>query len=182
MARKTHVVDSFDNALFQQFNRDLAGDEMAHLLSKITMNWAKLEQALYLSMRSIDAGKADGWREAFFSQPNLTVQKGKARKSIRAIVATSYPELLTFFEETLDLLQDVQRRRNAISHGLWLPIEKANHYPVQPLRYDKANTVFEPIIMVDLAFLNDLLEDMTKFSHRIYSVGAELLAHQQLKK
>lgn len=178
MAKKTHVVDSFDNALFQQFNRDLVGDEMAHDLSKITMNWAKLEQALYLSMKSIDARRADSWREAFFSQPNLSVQKEKARKSIRAILASSYPELQTFFEETLDLLQDVQRRRNAVSHGLWLPIEEANRYPVQPLRYNKAKAIFEPVIIVDLEFLNSLLDDMSKISQRIYWVGTELLAHQ----
>lgn len=182
MAKKTHVVDSFDNAHFQQFNRDLMGDEMAHLLSRITMNWGKLEQALYLSMKSIDAGKADGWREAFFSVSVLAARKEKARKSINAIVAESYPKLLAFFEETLDGLQDVQHRRNALSHGLWLPIETANNYPVQPLRYDKDNTLFDPIIIVDFKFLSDLIEDMTKFSQRIYSIGAELLAHQQLKK
>ena len=93
----------------------ISWDEMAHLLSRITMNWGKLEQALYLSMRSIDAGQADAWREAFFSVPVLAARKEKARKSIDAIVATSYPKLLTFFDETLDELQDVQRRRNAVN-------------------------------------------------------------------
>src|SRR5258708_22216836 len=102
MAKKTHVVDTFDNALFQRFNSDLIGNDMAHLLSRITMNWRKLEQALYLSMKSIDAGQADIWRKAFFSAQALAAQKKKARKNISAIIATSYPELLAFFEDTLD--------------------------------------------------------------------------------
>ena len=59
MAKDTHVVNSFDNALFQHFSSDRMGDEMAHILSKITINWGKLEQALYLSIKSIDAKKAD---------------------------------------------------------------------------------------------------------------------------
>jgi hypothetical protein len=58
MTKNTHAVDSFDNAHFQQFNRDLMGDEMAHMLSRITMNWGKLEQALYLSMKAIDADQS----------------------------------------------------------------------------------------------------------------------------
>jgi hypothetical protein len=182
MAKNPYVVDTFDNALFQRFNSDLMGIEMAHLLSQITMNWGKLEQALYLSMKSIDVGQADGWRETFFSERALAAQKKKARKNINAIVAVSHPKLLAFFEETLDGLQNVQHRRNALCHGLWLPIETANQYPVQPLRYDKENMMFDPIVIVDLKFLDDLLNDMNKFTQRIYSVGAELLAHQQLKK
>ncbi|WFU16640.1 hypothetical protein [Bradyrhizobium sp. CB3481] len=182
MTKKTHVVDTFDNAHFQRFNSDLIGNEMAHLLSQITMNWGKLEQALYLSMKSIDVGQANEWREAFFSTPALAARKEKARKNIGTKVATSNPKLLTFFEETLDRFQDVQHRRNALSHALWLPIETPNQYPVQPLRYDRANMSFDPIRVVDLKFLGDLLEDMTDLSRRIYWVGAELLAHQQLKK
>lgn len=182
MAKKNHVVDSFDNALFQQFSTDLVGNEMAHLLSKIAMNWGKLEQALYLSMKSIDSDQAGAWRNAFFSAPALAARKKRARESIKATVAASYPALLASFEEALDLLQDVQMRRNALSHGIWLPIKKAGEYPVQPLRYDKESAIFDPIIIVDMKFLSDLLEDMAKFSRRIYSIGCELLAHQQLKK
>ena len=52
MAKDTHVVDSFENALFQHFSSDRMGDEMAHILSKITINWGKLEQALYLSIKA----------------------------------------------------------------------------------------------------------------------------------
>jgi hypothetical protein len=55
-------------------------------------------------------------------------------------------------------------------------------YPVQPLRYDKAKAIFDPVVIVDLKFLSGLFEDMTKFMQRIYSIGTELLAHQQLKK
>jgi hypothetical protein len=121
-----------------------------------------------------------GGRRFFLSQ--IWQCRKKKRGKVFAIVVASHPELLAFFEETLELLQDVQRRRNAVSHGLWLSIEEVNRYPVQPLRYDKANTIFEPIIIVDLEFLNNLLDDMSTFSQRIYWVGAELLAHQQLKK
>ena len=182
MAKDRHVVDSFDNAVFQHFNRDLMGDEMAHILSKITINWGKLEQALYLSMKSIDAKKADQWRWEFFSTPALAQKRAKARRNMQSIVATSYPKLLGLFEGALDDLQHIQNRRNILSHGVWLPIEAANKYPVQPLRCDDAKMIFDPIVVVDINYLNDLLDDMMKFINRIYSIGSELLAHQQLKK
>lgn len=182
MAKDRHVVDSFDNAVFQHFNRDLMGDEMAHILSKITINWGKLEQALYLSMKSIDAKKADQWRWEFFSTPALAQKRAKARRNMQSIVATSYPKLLGLLEGALDDLQHIQNRRNILSHGVWLPIEAANKYPVQPLRCDDAKMIFDPIVVVDINYLNDLLDDMMKFINRIYSIGSELLAHQQLKK
>jgi hypothetical protein len=182
MTKIPHIVDSFDNAVFQHFNRDLMGDEMAHVLSQITINWGKLEQALYLSMRSIDAKKADQWRQEFFWTPVLAEKRAKSRKSMQSIVATSHPKLLELFEAALDDLQDIQNRRNALSHGIWLPIEKPNEYPVQPLRYDRAKMIFDPIVVVDFNYLSDLLGDMTKFINRIYSIGSNLTAHQQLKK
>ena len=182
MAKDLHIVDSFDNALFQHFSSDRIGDEMAHILSKITINWGKLEQALYLSMKSIDAKKADQWREEFFSTPALAQKRAKARKNMQAIVATSYPELLRLFEGAIDDLQHIQNRRNILSHGIWLPIETANKYPIQPLRCDSAKMIFDPIVVVDINYLNDLLDDMIEFINRIYSMGSELLAHQQLKK
>ncbi len=168
---KSHLVD-FDNAIFQQFNRDLVGDEMAHLLSRITMNWGKVEQALYLSMKSIDRKRADSWRAAFFSSPTLAERKDQARKSLREAIGRSYPKLLDAFDAALNELQDVQHRRNALSHGLWLPIQKAGEYPVQPLRYDKTKALFEPILIVDIAFLGNLLDNMTTLTNRIYSIGA----------
>lgn len=182
MAKNTHAVDLYDNAHFQQFDRVLMGDEMAHLLSRITMNWGKVEQALYISMKSLDANRADEWREAFFSTPVLDTKKKKALKSISATVGTSRPKLLAFFKDTLDELEDMQKRRNALSHGLWLPNETPNIYRVQPLRYEKGSTIFDPIIIVDFKFLGDLFEDMIKFTHRIFSIGSELLAFQQLKE
>jgi len=177
---KPHLVDTFDNALFQHFNRDLVGDEMAHLLSRITMNWGKVEHALYLSMKSIDRKRAYSWRAAFFSSTTLAKRKDQARKSLREAVGRSYPKLLDAFDDALNDLQDVQHRRNALSHGLWLPIQRAGEYPVQPLRYDKTKALFDPILIVDIAFLGDLLDNMTTLTNRIYSIGSELLAHQQL--
>jgi hypothetical protein len=126
--------------------------------------------------------KAEGWREAFFSTPVLDSKKEKATKSIKAKVATLRPNLLAFFDETLKQLEDIQYRRNALSHGLWLPVEIANEYPVQPLRYGRGTTIFDPILIVDLKFLGDLFEDMNGFTQRIFSIGFELLAFQQLKK
>jgi hypothetical protein len=41
---------------------------------------------------------------------------------------------------------------------------------------------FDPIVVVDINYLNELLDDMMEFINRIYSIGSELLAHQQLKK
>lgn len=182
MAKDRHVVDSFDNALFQHFNRDRVGDEMAHMLSKITINWGKLEHALYLSMKSIDVKKADQWRQEFFSTPALAHKREKARTNMQSIVATSYPKLLGLFEGALNDLQHIQNRRNILSHGIWLPIEIANRYPVQPLRYDSAKMTFDPIVIVEINYLNDLLDDMMKFINLIYSIGSEMLAHQQLEK
>jgi hypothetical protein len=182
MAKDTHVVDSFENALFQHFSSDRMGDEMAHILSKITINWGKLEQALYLSIKSIDAKEADQWREEFFSTPALAQKRARARKNLQAIVATSYPKLLELFRGALDDLQHIQNRRNILSHGIWLPVETVNEYPVQPLRYDNAKMTFDPIVVVDINYLNELLDDMMEFINRIYSIGSELLAHQQLKK
>ena len=86
MAKGRHVVGfhSLDNALFQHFNRDRMGDEMAHILSMITINWGKLEQALYLSMRSIDVKEADQWRVEFFSTRALAAKRARARKNMQA--------------------------------------------------------------------------------------------------
>ena len=154
---------------------------MAHILSKITINWGKFGTALYLSMKSIDAKKADQWREEFFSTPALAQKKAKARKNMQAIVATSYPKLLELFGGTLDDLQHIQNRRNILSHGIWLPVD-ANKYPVQPLRYDNAKMIFDSIVVVDVNYFNELLDNMMKFTNRIYSIGSELLAHQQLKR
>lgn len=182
MAKNRHIVDSFENAVFQTFNRDLVGDEMAHVLSQITINWGKLEQALYLSLKSIDAKKADQWRQEFFWTPVLADKRAKSRKSMQSIFATSHPKLLQSFEAALDDLQDIQNRRNALTHGIWLPIERPNEYPVQPLRYDRAKMIFDPIVVVDLNYLSGLLTDMKKFINRICSIGANLMAHQQLKK
>ena len=63
-----------------------------------------------------------------------------------------------------------------------LTVETVNEYPVQPLRYDNAKMTFDPIVVVDINYLNELLDDMMEFINRIYSIGSELLAHQQLKK
>ena len=101
---------------------------------------------------------------------------------MQAIVATSYPKLLELFGGALDDLQHIQNRRNILSHGIWLPVETANKYPVQPLRYDNAKMIFDSIVVVDVNYLNELLDDMMKFTNRIYSIGSELLAHQQLKR
>lgn len=93
------------------------------------MNWGKVEHALYLSMKSIDRKRADSWRAAFFSSPTLAKRKDQARKSLREAVERSYPGLLDAFDNALNDLQDVQHRRNALSHGLWLPIQRAGEYP-----------------------------------------------------
>lgn len=182
MTKDTHVVDSYENAHFLQFSLDPLGDEMARYLSRITINWGKLEQTLYLSLKSIDGERAAEWRDTFFSSPALAERRKQARKSMISAVESSYPKLLEFFEEALDDLQDIQHRRNALSHGLWLPVEKIGEYPVQPLRYDKKMESFGPILIVDLKFLEVLLEDMTRFTHRVFAIGSELLAHEQLKK
>ena len=182
MAKDTHVVNSFENALFQHFSSDRMGDEMAHILSKITINWGKLEQALYLSIKSIDAKEADQWREEFFSTPALAQKRARARKNLQAIVATSYPKLLELFRGALDDLQHIQNRRNILSHGIWLPVETVNEYPVQPLRYDNAKMTFDPIVVVDINYLNELLDDMMEFINRIYSIRLRAVGSSATKE
>ena len=41
---------------------------------------------------------------------------------------------------------------------------------------------FDSIVVVDINYLNELLDDMMKFINRIYSIGSELMAHQQLNQ
>jgi hypothetical protein len=179
---KSHAVDDLSNIGFEQFQRDLIGDEMAHQLARVTINWGRVEQAMYFSARSIDKKEAAEWVADFFSKPMLPVQKSKARASLNAAVEKSYPALINEWDAILTDLKDIQTRRNLLSHGLWIAHGKEGRFMVHPLRYDTAKSAFETPVDVDHIYIGNVLQDMDETVQRFAWIAAEFMAHQQLKK
>ncbi|MGM4962844.1 hypothetical protein AB7714_05020 [Tardiphaga sp. 1201_B9_N1_1] len=177
-----HPIDRFESASFQAFPRDLMGSEMAHVLSKITMNWGRVEHALYMSMRKIDPKQAPTWTALFFARPMLEDQKKKVRSALASVVGSSSSDLLKHLDHAFNDLKSLQDRRNPLCHGLWLTTTTQNTFEVQPLRYDNGSATFEPSLMVNLPFLCQVFEDMERFINLMYSICAGSMARQQLNK
>lgn len=164
------------------FQRDLWGNEFAHLISTITVRWGSIEHLLYLILKAIDAKRSNYWADRLFRSPALAEQKRRVRMEVKTAVETSYPEYMVHLDVQLDRLQSIQDRRNPIAHGLWLEGSSDRSFKIQPLRIDRTTNNIEQPIEIDLDHLTKLITDMEFLDQGLASLCAEMLAHQQLRK
>jgi hypothetical protein len=176
------MFDPFDHLQFIQFDRDdLIEREMSHMLATITINWGRIESYIFAIVVSIDFSRKD-WAADFFRAPALDRRKEAAEKAIRRALEKSYPDFVTTLNEAFEKLDTVQKRRNPLAHGIWSR-RSPGSFVVVPLRLQsKDSALLEEPIEVGLSYLCDLLNDMQFLSQRFSSLGAEMMAHQQLKK
>src|ERR671914_2467118 len=76
---------------FMWLPRDLWGDEFAHLLAAITLNWGRIEHNLYLILLAIDTKSAARWTKEFYTEETLQKRKTAARVQVKTTMAKSYP-------------------------------------------------------------------------------------------
>jgi hypothetical protein len=177
------MFDPFNHLQFVEFDRnDHIEREMAHILATITINWGRIEAYIFAIVVSIDFERKD-WATDFFKAPAIDRRKEAAEKAIRLALEKSYPEFVTMLRDAFDRLDRVQKRRNPLAHGIWSRGSVPGSFVVAPLRLQsKGSVLLEEPIEVNLSFLADLLNDMQFLSQRFSSLGAEMMAHQQLKK
>lgn len=181
--QQIHITDDLSKFALLRFPRSLLGDEISHLLARITINWGRLEQALYWSTRSIDKGLALKHAQTFFSTPATKVQKERARKALAAVVQATYRDLLKSWDDMLTIVEGIQTRRNLLSHGIWEAADgKEGLYKVHPIRFDKVAAGFGPPAAVDHAYVAHLIEDLEQIINQLSMIAAEFMAHQQLQK
>jgi hypothetical protein len=104
--------------------------------------------------------------------------------AIKRLRPTSYGLIfVTRLNEAFEKLDNVQKRRNPLAHGIWSRRSSPGSFVLAPLRLQsKDSAILEEPIEVDLSYLCDLLNDMQFLSQSFSSLGAEMMAHQQLKK
>jgi hypothetical protein len=177
------MFDPFDHLEFMEFDRnDLVEREMAHMLATITINWGRIESYIFAIVVSIDFSRKD-WATDFFKAPALSERKVAAEKAIRRALEKSYPDFVTMLNDAFEELDSIQKRRNPLAHGIWSRGSSPGSFVVTPLKLQsKGSALLEQPIEVNLNVLADLLNDMQRLSQRLSSLGAEMMAHQQLKK
>ena len=162
---------------------DLMGDEFAHLISRITLSWGRIEGLLYLLLEAIDRKRADHWLALLFAKRlSLGVRKKLVKEAIRKAVEVSYPEYIDRLDGEFDRLQKIQDRRNLIAHGLWLSGTSDREFVIQPLHLKDGVSLLEGAVKVDLEWFVSLIRDIEFLDQGLSSLIAEMLAHQQLKK
>jgi hypothetical protein len=183
MTEKTPVIDSILQPRHQDgFSRDLWGDEFAHCLARITLGWGALEARLFWILYAIDFKRAPRWVSIFFKPRTLAQKKDILRTQILASMKTSHPAYIAKLEKQFSDLQSIQHRRNTLVHGFWLPSQSDRSFKVQPLSLVDGTLNLAEAIEIDHSFLITLIQDMRAFTSRTAMLGAEMMAHQQLKK
>jgi hypothetical protein len=166
----------------KSFHRDLYGDEFAHCVARIMLGWGGTEYRLFKLLEAIDTSQASTWAGKLFKPRSLAQRKDIVRAQIALAVKKSYPKFVDNLEDQLTKLQSVQFRRNIIAHGLWLPGASDTDFLVQPLNLQNGSAMLEQAVKVDLTYLGDMIQDIEFLEQGLSSLGAEMLAHQSLKK
>ncbi|MCP3399195.1 hypothetical protein [Bradyrhizobium sp. CCGB20] len=164
-----------------EFKRDLWGDEFAHKISKITLEWGGIEFLLFWILRSIDFKSASRWEQLLFKPRAFQARKDIVFEQVSSAVRISYPQYVDRLMTQFDLLQTIQHRRNLLAHGLWLKGSSDRTFSIQPLSLDNAKSVETPV-EIDMGYLVALVEDIERLKIGLSSLVSEMLAHQQLKK
>jgi hypothetical protein len=164
-----------------EFKRDLWGDEFAHKISRITLEWGGIEFLLFWILKAIDFKNASRWEQLLFKPRSFQARKEIVLKQVSSAVRVSYPEYVDRLVAQLDLLQTIQQRRNLLAHGLWLKGSSDRTFSIQPLNLDNTKSV-EDRVEVDMSYLVALVEDIERLKQGLASLVSEMLAHQQLKK
>jgi len=120
--------------------------------------------------------------QIFFTTPATKVQKERARKALASVVEATYPDLLKSWDEMLTIVESIQIRRNLLSHGIWEAVAKEGQYKVHPIRFDKHIAGFGPPVAVDHTYVGHVVQDLEQVISQLSMIGAEFMAHQQLKE
>lgn len=164
-----------------EFQRDLWGDEFAHKISRITLEWGGIEVLLFWILKAIDFKNASRWEQLLFKSRSFQARKDIVLEQVSAAVRVSYPQFVDHLMARLDLLQTIQYRRNLLAHGLWLKGSTDRTFSIQPLNLNNTKSVEDPI-EIDMNYLVTLVEDIERLKNGLSSLVSEMLAHQQLKK
>jgi len=161
---------------------DLWGDEFAHCISRVTLEWGGIEYLLFCVLQAIDYKRATDWAEMLFAPRSIQARKKIVREEVSASVGTSYQQYIDLLVGRLDLLQTIQNRRNLLAHGLWLTGRDDRSFRIQPLNFNDVIKAVEDAIEIDMDYLVALIKDIEALKNGLSSLAAEMSVHQQLKK
>jgi hypothetical protein len=170
------------NFSFLEPERDLLESEFCHSLALITMNWGRVECQLLGVILLADPKQAGPLTDTFFAEKSLEDRKVIARKAMIAAMQRSYPASVKSFREALKKIGTIQPRRNLLAHGVWSEEHSKNAYSIQPMKAQSKTRKLAAATKIDLQFLTNVVIDMQWVMIRLASIGADMMAHQQLKK
>lgn len=137
----THIQS---NSEFVFLDRGDAEDtELARTIAQITMNWARLDYALYAALRAKDIDKADQWMR-ILTNSHLWGHKVEVAKKELADILGGNEEVRTALDEAMAALESVRSNRNLLAHGLWRRVD-SDSFNIFPLQIGDDGSFASPI-------------------------------------
>lgn len=159
------------------FKDTIEDQHLAALWAALNANWGRLELMLYMTLQPIDESLAFEWTLDFFSNDDRKREKVKRDLAIKV---GADDELNVKLSTAIDKMKQAGDLRNPLIHGAWKR-HPDGRIEVQPLRL-KTEFTIAPLLILDTQYLIDLERKMENAIQHLASIGAEVLAQEQLRK